>query len=656
MAVKEAENLELVQSQNTAVVINRSRGVVAVLDSATLGLGEEIELPSKRAQMVLIPAGAHESGVMDAAVLTPSEGQVWREPITQLAKIAEHSAPEFEFGAGAGMAVGPEGELYVASPRDGAVYLLDDDGAQRRGTFPPFRASGSRQVELSVGVAGWAVLDPVARQVFTSAGSTVDLTGHGSELALEVQMPGSGIGEKELPNAVDALVATADGLLEISEAEVQQTSAGGEGEPARPVHIGDCVYGVWDSEVDVSGCNTGRQEGAQRVASELPTSDSSRPVLRTDGLAIVANDPTTGETWTVGPEGTLPMTWDSTPLAEVTTSDDTPRNDDRTPLQPTPVPDPTGPPHREVQRDKIGPPPGATQPADPPVAGDSSLSLLPGHVEVRTDSGAGTVELSWDPFLDPRNSGSADGYLVQRLTSNDARGACLLENGSPEITTGDVQSADSTSTIFGGAAPPEGGYQFVVWGFTDDECVSSEPVKVEAMPVPGAVADVHGTMTWTGTLYDWRIAPGDAPRYEVQRLDRSGSPVGDVSVLAGVGYPRELTGGSFGDTVDVRVRACAVWGADAACGPWSQHTAPEPSLDFTLADLAYSEERSEWTWTSLPDNGDVRLRIAGIDKAGQAQWEADSNYCRADLPVPRSDATLTIRYGDVRLEIKASSL
>jgi hypothetical protein len=132
----------------------------------------------------------------------------------------------------------------------------------------------------------------------------------------------------------------------------------------------------------------------------------------------------------------------------------------------------------------------------------------------------------------------------------------------------------------------------------------------------------------------------------VQRLDASGSPAGPVTAFAGSALPRELTGGSFGEPLRFTIRACTVWGADATCSPWAEHVAPEPSLDFTLADLAYSEEKSEWTWSALPDNGGKRVAVV-CESRSTAQLESGEGYCRALEATSRGDASLTVRVAGV---------
>lgn len=655
-----AGDVEIVQSSNTAVVIDRTRSVASVVDAAALTRSDEVRLPARDAQVTLAMVDQREpvDPLLDAVVLTPRAGDVWIMPVGDVGRFDADAPPAFSFGTGASAAVGEEGRLYVASPRDGALYEIDHDGAHRRAGFTPFRGSASDPVQVSVGAGGWSVLDRAARRVITDDG-VVDLPGDSGELALETTLSPTIESAPATASSADgtsvALVAADDGLVEASIDRVRSLVRVDGESPVRPLRLGDCVYGAWESHTLAVGCAQTARPATVGHTEPWSPAPEARPRLRTDGHTVIANDAATGHTWAITPDGSRPFVW--------TGGHDSDEVDLSGPSPKTGVLDEASPPRAG---DVLAPDPQRPAPdagstvtdaavrSEPrPLAAEGPTVLSAGDVEATVDDSAGTIAVSWQPFT---SAGSGVlGYLVQRLAPGDEAGTCAIDQGRATVAGGEVRATTGTSTLYGGERPPDGGYRFVVTGYTDGACVSSAPIEVRPTPVPDAVGDLRGEMAWIGTRWDYRVSPGQAPRYEVERLDAAGAATGSTGVFSETAMPRELTGGAFGETVTFRIRACAPWGADAACGPWTEHAAPEPSLDFTLADLAYSEDTGEWTWSALPDNGTAKVRVFGLGGSG-AQWEAGALYCRANAPVAPADAVLTIRIdGQVR-EVRANEL
>ncbi|PWC04303.1 hypothetical protein [Agromyces badenianii] len=675
--------IDLAQSPTSVLVIDREIGSIVPLDPATLEFGDAVRLPSKTTVVALIPAQKGNQGHRGAgtgagtervALLAPNTGRLWITPADRLSKFDRSSPPSFEFGEGAAMVVDAAGELIVASPRDGSVYRVGDDHSERIGGFEPSRGSASMPVQVSATSAGWAVLDPRSKRLFSSEGM-IDL-GHavsaGAELALQHVAVGSRADAAADPGRV--LVATSSELLAITATGEVRVLARVSGDPAKPLSVGGCGFAAWSDGNDWSQC----AESGDRVAGDArprttaaPVSRrgvsgdeggggfrGAAPIFRANGGAFVLNDPTTGEVWNVTADGAVPVSW-----AELLGEN----NDAALALEPGMPSEggPDSPPARRAPPSTTAPdapaPPGSgaqnpeSQPSRAVASGPQREPLQPSGVGVVVDAASGTISLDWPDF------GSAApvlGYFAQRLAPGEHQTACsVASTGAVTPPTGDVLDVGrARSAIFGGAPPPDGGYRFVVWGYTATACAGSEAVTVLPAPVPSAVADVGGAMTWVGTRYEYRIAPaGGAALYELQRLDTEREPVGEPVVFSGAAVPRELTGDVFGEPVVFRLRACTVWGADAACGPWSEHAAPQPSLDFTLPGLVYSEERGEWTWVALPDNAGQSARVLCMGRSGPAgQVEIADGYCRTGEAFASGDAILRVRIAGVVLDIVGS--
>ncbi|WP_157802860.1 Ig-like domain-containing protein [Compostimonas suwonensis] len=284
-------------------------------------------------------------------------------------------------------------------------------------------------------------------------------------------------------------------------------------------------------------------------------------------------------------------------------------------------------------------------------------------VTANGDDGLGTATLSWAPF--GGNGDSIRGYFVQSLGPGGTVGqACgVVSPPSTQVrvpTGGEVREIGrATTATFDGITQGGADYRFVVWGYNQAGCVSSEIVTVTPRPAPGPVTSVTGVMADVGTDYDYRIdsvAPV-APRYEVQRVDAAGAPVGEVATFSGSTVPRALTGGPFGEVYGYQLRACNVWGDFAACGPWAAQKAPAASITFELAGLSYAAETGEWTWTALPHNGSAvaRFRCGSFSGTSGASLGAEMG-CRTEWAVAPSDAWIQFQVGRIIRQIRPGDL
>lgn len=683
-----AAALDVAQAAGTVLVVDREHAAVASLDPARVALGDAAWLPGPATQIEILPAPdtAPDNNAPTApdpasvALLDARSGSLWRVPAGELGAFDADAPPLRRFGAGAGMAPDGSGGVVVASPREGRAYRLTRGGIERIGEFAPFRGSATRPVQVAATAGGWAVLDPRSGRLHTADGA-VDLSSWGGALALERSAAVSTAGA---PPA-DILIATDRRVLAVRDGRVSaipgatadpapgatatpgasDTPAAG---PARPVRVGDCVHAAWPGAA-LSWCG----DDAPRVTAldRAEGAASAELVFRVNGAAVVLNAPATGEVWNVAEPGAAAVPWhggigepadpprDEQPSPADSADPVAPKTPVLQPQQPGPnaptLPDdPDAPqqPDATEGTQSDAPEPDAPEPDAPePEAPDPTAPgpdappapLRPGSVRAFTDPAAGAVVVEWSPFTAGE---PVRGYFAQRLRPGESPGSCRADGG--EVTApagGEVLDAGAAlAAAFGGAAPPDGGYRLIVWGYTDDECVASDAVTVHADPLPGAVAHDGGAMAWIGTRYEYVAAPAAFAGFYQLRAPGAG----DAVAFTGSAVPRELLGGSFGQPVAYELRACTAWGSEARCGEWAAFTAPEPSLDFTLADLAYDEATGTWTWSGLPDNGGQSARVFCLTvSVGGGQAERGDTYCRMSEPLPASDVLLRLRISGV---------
>ncbi|QJU53247.1 Ig-like domain-containing protein [Herbiconiux sp. KACC 21604] len=285
----------------------------------------------------------------------------------------------------------------------------------------------------------------------------------------------------------------------------------------------------------------------------------------------------------------------------------------------------------------------------------------------------GSVTLSWAEF--PSNGDAVAGYYAQLLAPGSSSAptgaqACTVTAPAPGSvvapqTGGAVlaqQSLDSgaRSAVFSGLGEIDTGYSFVVWGYNAAGCTASAIATAVATPSPGRVdaAAVSMEMADSGDTVDVRVlsapAPGPLadPRYRVQRVDAGGAPLGRPVAFTLGGFPRQLTGGDFGENYRFVITACSTWGGTEVCGPASEPvTAPGPSLTFDFGvEPVYSG--GVWSWPNGPANGAIVARyFCGGPGAPPAQSEtagtATATSCTPAAPAPAvGDAWLLVAIGD----------
>jgi hypothetical protein len=551
---------------------------------------------------------------------------------------------------------------------------------------------------------GWAVLDDAAQTLITANGP-IDLSGYLDPLPADVAagpvphrhaalqrttLAGVVTDGSVDPGPASVFVATDTALLEVDlkSKTVQVVSTGHQGTPARPIWVAGCEFAAWADGSAWKRCG----DYAPVTSDSLQSMDSgARLVYRNNGNRVLLNDPASGNVWAVQTDNRLIDDWAGAPRLLDPNADKLDGSDTEAidwSLHPQAgfydtLPGGSGSPmaglHDLAQGGKpaqgdsgsaepakatpvVPPPPPSSPPGDPATAppippdpGGDSASTIPPVATAATatlDEATGTVTVAWSPFGD--GGSPLLGYFAESLGASGTAlsGAACTVSASGQVTppaAGEVRATGLwTTASFDGITEPGAEYGFAVWGYNRNGCVATSVVTVTPTPPPGPVTAVVGSMIDSGTEYEYRIdsVTPRAPRYEVQRLDAGGAPVGDVAGFSDLGaLPRTLTDGPFGVPYAFQLRACNE--GEGACGPWSAPQAsPSPSLTFALAGLHYSADTGEWTWDALPDNGGLssRARCSTFSGDGGASTFFSAS-CVTDVPVPAADAWLRVSVG-----------
>ncbi|MET4639132.1 Ig-like domain-containing protein [Mycetocola sp. 2940] len=288
-----------------------------------------------------------------------------------------------------------------------------------------------------------------------------------------------------------------------------------------------------------------------------------------------------------------------------------------------------------------------------------------GGIAVNGNAANGTVTVSWDAFAG--NGDAIAGYYVQLLSSGEApsgAAACTVSSPAPGSPTapGGANALETrstapgtTSTTFAGLDAADTAYSFVVWGHNRAGCVATEVRSATLRPSPPAVTAIQGDMVWTDEQEDTRdyyissVAPAGYG-YEIR------SPGGAWQPFDGSGFPRQLLGGGFGETVSFEVRTVSQYGDLRLFGGALAGSAPTPSITLVPDGLSYAAEVATWTWTGDPPNGGIAAAYScGAANDPAITGTAGPNSCTLsalpadgqawlDVSVPVDGATLVKRY------------
>jgi hypothetical protein len=257
----------------------------------------------------------------------------------------------------------------------------------------------------------------------------------------------------------------------------------------------------------------------------------------------------------------------------------------------------------------------------------------------------GTVTVAWDPF-----DGKGDpilGYSAQRLSGSTVPSgaqACTVSSPAPGqvgppqaggvVDEQKAVSGGTHSVVFNNLLADNGRYSFVVWGYNRAGCAVTPVATVRVRPAPGAVTAVQGGMEQRADAWDYHVT-GVTPRADHYNI-RAQDGTGPVASVDGTAWPRELLNGAFGEKAGFQLQACAAWGS---CGPWSGPlAAPEESVTFAVAGLAYDPAAGRFSWTGGPSNGPsfpATYQCSVPGDPGIPPTDADSpNTCTLPGPPP----------------------
>ncbi|MDR1186820.1 MAG: fibronectin type III domain-containing protein [Bifidobacteriaceae bacterium] len=297
----EVAALDVLQAGNQILSVNPTS--LSGLDPVAVALDTAVGLPADT--MTAIGGG-------QVAVLAPAHGDLWVRPFEQIAALSTgEDEPDLSLGAGAMMAVGPDGSVFgVTASGQGHVLTPGRAPGQDQVTEPLPDLTGRLEQATVVGSTVYVL----AGTTLAWPGGSVDLGGHGD--AFQLQQPGTGGGDGGgqvdgdgggpggsgsggvlVASNRQLLRAGPDGVEVVAEPGGQEGGGGqsGQGAAAQPVGIGGCVYAAWASPEQnyVKTCSGGEPE----VLTLEGVNQTSRLVFRVNRDVVVLNDTVDGRVW-----------------------------------------------------------------------------------------------------------------------------------------------------------------------------------------------------------------------------------------------------------------------------------------------------------------------------------------------------------------------
>lgn len=510
----EGNDLEVVQSGPTVLLVDRSNASLDVIDPATSEAGETVALPPERPEVWI--AGPN------AVILAQGTGEVWIVPLTELQGFDPTTRSTYSFGANTVAAVDDAGTLYAYGASSSQVYRVDaaQAGSDAERFSVGFADAAKDSFAITAVGGRWAVLDRTARRLAVE-GRAVDLSGELAKGTSPVlQLPsasGSGV-----------LVAGTDRLLSVplDGGSPQRLETGRSGTPAPPVVRARCTWAAWSGDGLWKRCGDG--VGAR---AELESLDASARLTFVGGAtSLVLNDARSGDSWAVDRGGDLIDNWQ-----ELLKKDK----------------------DKQVQDNDEDRPPQTEQQQQPPVAVDDDFGARPGRATTLPvllndydPNGDVLVITAVEPI--PATSGRIDligsrqqllitlperaaGTIAFRYTIDDGRGGSAsalvsvtvrqpYENGPPvqvrtsktTVTTG----GQVTTQVLGDWIDPDGDAMYLVGaGVAAPDQVSSKPDGVVLYTDAGRGGDLKsvalevsdGTASGTGSLAVTVRPPSQVP-------------------------------------------------------------------------------------------------------------------------------------------------
>jgi hypothetical protein len=292
--------VDLVQHGSTVLAVDRGNASLEIIDAATSSIEESVPLPPESPEVHL----AGDSAV----VVATGTGELWIEPLADLAVFDAESEPDLELGSAVAVSVDDAGTLFALSAEQGEIYRVD---AARSDTV----ASTSDivledpEADLAItSVAGrWAVLDADDKRLYTD-GETLDL---GDDIE-----PGADAALQRASSSGDAvLVAHTAGLVSVPfGGEPAVLDAGRSGAPAAPARVAGCVYAGWADGGWWNRCAGDPADGTFGQLDSMPATATLAFAVNDD--RVVLNDRAAGASWAVQRGGALIDNWDDLIVVE----------------------------------------------------------------------------------------------------------------------------------------------------------------------------------------------------------------------------------------------------------------------------------------------------------------------------------------------------
>lgn len=404
-------DLEVLQSGRTVLVVNRSENKLDLIDPATAEVTESAALPPNAPEVSL--AG-------DRVVIFESgTGQLWILSIADLPNFDAESQPSLSLGVDATISVDSNGLLFALAPSTGQLYRVDAAVSDEAETVwnAPFPTTAGQSITSVSGQ--WAVLDPDAERLYLD-GASVDLSSliiAGTPPALQWA---SVTGDRVLIGHVGGLIAVG-----IDAGQPVAVVDDRTGIPARPIAVDGCEYAAWAGAAAWRWC-AGDEVGGATLALESAVGTAALS-FAVNGDRTVLNDRRSGNSWAVQRDGELINNWSDLIVA-----------DDQQP---------------EQQLNDQNLPPEVERVQEPPVAVDDAFGARPGRASVLPvllndfDANGDVLVIAEPVPIDPA-LGRID--LVnsrQQLQLTLAAGATGQISFGYTITDGRGGSADATVVV-----------------------------------------------------------------------------------------------------------------------------------------------------------------------------------------------------------------
>src|SRR5690606_32249635 len=240
------------------------------------------------------------AGGSTTAMLGPDDGRRRVVPLPGAARSdAAELDPTAELAPGARVAVGSDGTVYAAVPRQGRLVTVPTTTAGVAGepTEAELRVAEDAEVDLTAVGDGPVVLDRTAGALVLPGGGGVGLADAASG---RLQQPSG---------AADAVVvATPQGLVTQPLSGGDATTRRASGTPAAPVQLGGCTYGAWSGTGQVvRDC-----PGTDRDVDQTLEGADGELAYRVNRQAIVLNDVADGTLWMAADDFEKVDDWDLT--------------------------------------------------------------------------------------------------------------------------------------------------------------------------------------------------------------------------------------------------------------------------------------------------------------------------------------------------------